>query len=548
MRLPTALLTLSILGSMAQGQESNPVGNPSRFKPDELCTVEGIVVKATGGEPVRKVSVTLYATGRRGLQYSASTDATGHFVIQRVEPGSYFLNAGGNGYPFQPYGQRVPGGRGKLLTLDAGRHERDIVIRLIPPGVITGTVYDDEGDPAISAQVQALGLRRTRPTGGVAAAQTNDLGEYRLFGLPPGQYYIVATNPNRLLSQGETDDSYLPTFYPSSPDWAQATTVQVRPGDEVRAINLTLTRVHGVRVRGRVVSPAAKKPAHGIYVSLLPRETKLAWAPFGNLGAAVQDEKGTFEIRGVPSGTYSLSANWDEGNRPYSGRVPVDVGSADIEGITLDLSPRIELGGRVRTNPGAKLDFTKLSIYLQPAENMMGGSGPSEMKVDGTFAIHNVSEGKYRLRVAGFPEEFYLRSVRMGDSEVVDTGLEITHSQPPGMLDLELSPDGGRIDGTVLHDQKPVPAAFVVLVPDPPYRSRDEMYSSKLTDALGRFSLLGLPPGNFKLFAWEQFEGLDFRDPEFIGSYERRGTSVLIREKQTQNVQLELIPAEEEPR
>jgi hypothetical protein len=127
------------------------------------------------------------------------------------------------------------------------------------------------------------------------------------------------------------------------------------------------------------------------------------------------------------------------------------------------------------------------------------------------------------------------------------SGFTLSAAQSPGTLELDLSLAGGTVTGTVLNDQKPVAGALVALVPDPPNRNRDEMYSTKITDQYGRFSMPGLPPGDFKLFAWEVTEGgIDVRDPDILKQYEAHGTSVQIKEKQQQSVQLDLIPAEEE--
>jgi hypothetical protein len=102
------------------------------------------------------------------------------------------------------------------------------------------------------------------------------------------------------------------------------------------------------------------------------------------------------------------------------------------------------------------------------------------------------------------------------------------------------------VDGTVVHDQNPVGGAWVVLAPNPPYRDREEMYSVKVTDDFGRFSLLGLPPGDFKLFAWEHRQGTNYTDPDFLEAFESRGTTVHIEERQPQTVQLEVITTEEQ--
>jgi hypothetical protein len=104
------------------------------------------------------------------------------------------------------------------------------------------------------------------------------------------------------------------------------------------------------------------------------------------------------------------------------------------------------------------------------------------------------------------------------------------------------------VEGSVLRQQHPVGGIWVVLVPDPPHRDREEMYSMKVTDGFGRFSLSGQPPGDFKLFAWEPVQGTSYTDPDFFGAFEGRGTPVHIEERQQQTVQLEVITAEEQLR
>ncbi|MGD0694014.1 MAG: carboxypeptidase-like regulatory domain-containing protein [Terriglobia bacterium] len=528
---------------ITQPGESADDSSLPKSNPADLCTLEGVVLKSSTGEPAKKVSVMLFpAGGRRQEQYSATTDAAGRFVIASIEPGKYVLSAGGNGYPHDVYGRSQSRGRGKVFTLERASHTKDIVFRLAPGGVITGTIYDEEGDPIVGANVQAVrvsGVSMRGPTGG---GQTNDRGEYRIFGLESGHYYLLANYDNR---NGETtDEVYPPTYYPGTADSSQATTVEVHPGNETSAIDLSLTRVHGVHVRGRVMNEFSSKQ-QGMYVQLVPASTREAHFGFRSFGAPTQDERGSFDIRGVPPGSYVLFSYWNDEKRSFSGRVSLEVSNTDIDGVTLVLSPPLELRGRVRTDPGAQLDFGRLNIWLQPTENQMNGVSPAEITSDGSFVIHNVFDGHYRVIVAGHPEEYYLRSARLGGAEVLASGFTISHTQAAGALELDLTLNGGSVSGTVVHDGNPVPGALVELVPDPPNRDRFEMYSSKMTDDFGRFRMLGLPAGDFKLFAWETPQG-DARDPDYIKTYEKSGTTVHIQEKQGQNVQLDVIPAEEE--
>ncbi len=547
MRPASFLLAVLFVAPLEAGQNPALSGKQTPLKPGDLCVIEGVVVNANTGEPVRKMWVTMVSTGGRGQQASAQTDAMGRFAISEIQPGSYFLNAQGNGYPFQFYGQPRPGSRGTPLTLSSGSHRKDIVFRLRPGGVITGTVYDEDGDPEVGASVQGVRLAvggRSRVMGPGGSSMTNDRGEYRIYALEPGEYYVAASE------QGwhgipQTDDVYVPTFYPHSPDPGQAGSVHVRAGDEISGIDLNLIRVRGVRLTGRILRPAPAKTWQGISVQLMPRDPRFAGLPFRNYGGVVEEDTGTFEFRGVPPGSYLLHSGWYYSGRSYFGALPLDVGNVDIGGVTLTLSPGINLYGRVKTDPGVNLDFAQLGLSLQPAANLHMGGGFGKPKPDGTFVIENVYDGSYRLHVSGFPEEFYVKSARLGGSEVLAPEITISHTESPGALEVELSLNGGRIDGTVLHDMKPAVGVLVVLVPDAPFRDRDDMYSEKTTDLLGRFSMLGLPPGNFKLFAWGAVAEVDFRDPEFMKPYEGRGTRVHIVEKQQQTVQLELILAEE---
>jgi carboxypeptidase family protein len=529
---------------------STPGGHVSA-DPSQTCSVEGVVLKSTTGEPIKKIAITINPASGGSQSSSAITDVNGHFLFSGLTPGRYVMSAGGNGYPYQVYGQKGRHGPPKLLELQPGQQVRDIVFHVAPGGVITGTVYDEDGDPVVNAQVMAMRFAtsgKSQQVASMTGGQTNDLGEYRIYGLDPGQYFIAANGPPPIQPNGQSDEVYLSTFHPSTPDPSQSVAVQLRPGDEVTGVDVSLLRVHAARVDGRLLSGVDGKPVRNAYVSMMPRDTKFAGMPFNNYGAGV-DDKGNFEVHGVPPGSYALMSSWNDPNgtnKPYFARATIEVADADVDGIQLILSPGMEVRGRVHTDPGAKLDYTRLNLWLQPTENMMWGGTSAEIKADGAFVFRNVSDGKYRLHVAGFPEEFYVKSARWGGSEALDSGLEVGHGQSAGALDVELTLTGGHVDGVVVQNQKPVPGALVALVPDPPYRDRDDMFSSKLTDAMGRFSLLGLPPGDFKLFAWERTDGMNFRDPEFQSAYENRGTPVHIKEREGQTVQLELITVEEE--
>ena len=110
--------------------------------------------------------------------------------------------------------------------------------------------------------------------------------------------------------------------------------------------------------------------------------------------------------------------------------------------------------GRFRVEGSDQFDFTRLGLWLQPIDSTMG-AGSSQVKADGTFVVENVYDGNYRLRILGFPEQYYVKSAREGGSDVLESGLTISRSQPPARLEIVLSPDGGRVDGTCCKSRIP---------------------------------------------------------------------------------------------
>jgi hypothetical protein len=545
----TRALCLLLVGAMAvAAQEPILAPQQSNVKPSDLCSVEGEVVKSTTGQGIKRVTVQLNPLGPGQQPYSTLTENNGRFIIHDINPGRYAIFASGDGY-FEEAPKKGKGNpQGNILDLTPGKTVSGIAFRLLPPGVITGTVYDEDGDAVTRAQVRALRVASYgshRQVGGGGSGLTNDLGEYRIWGLQPGKYLLAAmyeppqNNPGK-----QSDEVYLPTFHPGTPDTSQASLVDVEPAVEASGIDVDLRQAHAVTIRGRVMLETPVKSLRGVYLSLMPRAAEGNYS-LSNYGGSVQNDAGDYEIRGVPPGPYNIISFWNDGKRQLGARVPVEVSNANLEGVTVMLANPIALAGRIRVEGGNQFDLRRLGLILQSTDNTTGGAN-AEIKPDGTFVIQNVYDGSYRVRVWGYPEDYYVKSAREGGSETLESGLTINHSQPPSHLEIDLSSGGGRVDGSVLQGQNPVPGAWVVLAPDLLHRDREEMYSMKATDNSGRFSLLGLPTGDFKLFALEPVQGTNYTDPDFFGEFEGRGTPVHITEGQQQTVQLEVITAEEQ--
>jgi len=189
------------------------------------------------------------------------TDACGNFAINGIEPGKYRLSASRTGFVPTQYGARGLSRRGTTLSLQPGKHLKDLAVRLTPHAVIAGRVVDEKREPIVLGQVQAMTYSFRAGKKELATSQmvhTNDLGEYRIYGLSPGKYYVTAALKNDR-DEDEVDrsavprsNSYVTTYYPGVVDPAAAVLLEVGPGAQLGGINLTLAKARTFRVRGRV--------------------------------------------------------------------------------------------------------------------------------------------------------------------------------------------------------------------------------------------------------------------------------------------------------
>ncbi len=545
---------------LLQGQTAPLPGSPDPtvtappVKPEDKCTIEGSVQNAATGEAIKKVTVNLRQLNSRSMSaFVAATDASGHYKFENVDPGRYNLSADKTGFVQQQYGAKGPSRPGTMLTLTAGQNLKDAVFKLTPQGVVTGRVVDEDGDPVRGVILQSQtyrysnGKKQLMPSG---MATTNDLGEYRIFGLAPGRYYVTAFHQSQQQQAVVVDpkknyeEGYGPVYYPNAASADAAAPVEITPGAQLRGIDLTLTKTRTVRLRGVVTTSATNKPVRA-NITLMGRESN-GMSMNRSSGRGV-DEKGNFEIRGVVPGSYFLVAQTYEDNKQSIAKVPIEVGTSNIDGLQIVVNPPANVTGRVAIENNAETNGATFNVSLQSrVPGPFGGGGGAQTEKDGTFKIRNVTPDAYLLNVSGFRDNFYLKSVRLGDADVTEAGLDFTQGVPSGEITAILSPDGGQVDGTVQNDKsEPAAGVMVVLIPSAEKRGNQRLYKITTTDSTGKFSLKGITPGEYELFAWEQVEMGAYQDPEFLKPFDSKGESVSIKEKSNETKQLKAIPADD---
>ncbi len=548
-----------VAGTPEQQQTSQPKPDSQQVKPEDRCIVEGAVVNAKTGEPLKKVRVMLSRSGEPGDPMAAVTDATGRYKLAEVDPGRYNIYAFKSGFARQQFGERRAGQAPSVITLVARQNLRNVDFKLLPAAVVIGRVVDEDGEPLARVRIQALRWRYMQGRRDLISsgyASTDDQGRYRMFDLSEGRYYFSATYDDPRIQMGipdrsgaesaQGDQGYAPLYYPGTIDSSQAAPIRLQSGEERTGLDFILTPTRTVRIRGRIVNLPAGN-TQGTYLTAWPAQSG-GWGVYSRSGARVNRD-GSFEVRGLTPGSYVLTAFASDEEDRISARRRVEVGASNVEGIELTLQSGFEIKGvlRLQGESDPKVSLQGLSVFLRPLEMspMMGGGGGS-VRADGTFVIKGVLEGDYRVGVSRLPQNGYLKAAKLGDTEVLEKGISITEGSAAAALELVISTAAGTVTGVVLDDKKSsVSGASAVLVPESGRRTQTDLFKMAVADQNGHFSISGVAPGDYKLFAWDQVEMGAYQDPEFLKPFESKGKAVTIRENGSETVELPMLAAEQ---
>lgn len=556
--------------------------------PQPFSSVAGIVIKQPSSEPLKKVLVQVVAENQKGgRNYTASTDAEGRFSVEGVEAGRYRIFFEKSG--FVAINERGQKADTNVLTIKSGQSLDGLTFQMLPTAVISGRITDEDGDPMADVRVVAE-IKRTGKIKreSVGTASTNDLGEYRLAGLFAGQYLIVAVPPPdfRDYEAGEKPQAatsagaqpspasaatpetrYLTTYYPGTFDVAQASVISLKSADDV-PVNLTLAPARTYTIRGFVANMGAAEKPDVVLVS--------KFADSYRTNAAEIGPGGEFEIHGVAPGSYSLVATASSASQTLSARQDISVANGDVDGLRIAPSPSFTVSGHFRVEGGSNAGVGQFAVNLRPAEqpqesgfamsqDLFGRNAAVDRQ--GNFEWKDVTVGSYSLQVfgGGAGNSFFVKSAHVGERDV-EGGFT---ASGPMTVDLVVSYRGGTIEGLVQKEQvqeddssqervkendagsgargkRPASNATVVAVPVERYLKLANHFATGASDQNGRFTIRGLAPGKYTLYAWHDVEEGVYSDPDFLKSQEANGTPIVVEENSQQRVELNLsdVPTE----
>ena len=547
------------------GMASAPPRDPSARPTPQKGTgvISGRVVALDSGLPLRRARVMLFAGGQGR---AAMTDADGAFTFSQVPAGRCDVHASKPRYLDTPYGARRPAGSGKPLELAEGQKVEGLLLTLAPAGVITGRIFDDAGEVVAGVNIAPMryrsvnGARHLTPFG--RQHQTDDTGTFRIFGLPPGKYYLSArVDEGRYIGDVVDPDAtgYAPTFYPGTAVAAEAQPIEVVAGAEVVA-DLQIVTARLTTVTGIVVDPAGAL-ATGGYMMV---SGSTGGGRFSSTSGQIKPD-GSFTVTGIAPGEYTLIAQPLFGatsmlepdvvnnTRRRAAYFPIVASGATIAGLRLVVRDPIRIPVNVTFEDGGADRPGRVLVTADSEHSMVHDQA---IPRDGKLALE-VVPGAYRLSAGimmmgdptmGLPatasqQQWFVKRLSSRGHDIDGEVVELT-AEPGGRVDVVLTTRTSHVEGVVTGDSgKTAADCMVVVVPEDSVALRRGGLSRLRVarpDAQGRFRVEHIPPGEYRAAAIPEAPIDDIEDVDFVDGVRRAGKAFTLGEGATANIALKL--------
>jgi len=452
--------------------------------------------------------------------------------------------------PIDEPDRMVPGMPLSRDGIERARERADI--RLRRGGVISGAIVDQAGEPLEGVHVRALRLGRE---GSRSVARdigldrvTDDRGRYRLFGLPPGKYYVMASTDAEASGLDRADgNAFTKVYFPGTPYFESAQALQVDESLDTSGINLTFGPSRSVRVTG-VALDASGQPLVG-QVRLVMAQNAALVTPEPLVERV--DWDGKFEISRVPRGSFVLQAvGTNPGHRDEFGAEHLTVEDRDPPPIVITTSVGATLEGCFIVEGVRRPALRTLTIHASPNDVDRApaeGRGPDGLALfdEGRFTLSGL-RGSMRLVPGTLPSGWYLKSLTIGGIDATDASFDFGFSEH-AFTDAEilLSPLGGTISGAVTQSARTRASSFVALAFS---TTRDRWFTGsqyvkqRSGGANGSFDIDGLAPGDYFVIALERLDSTDWQTPDVLESLAQSATRVTVAEGQIVSTELRLVP------
>jgi hypothetical protein len=507
------------------------------------ASIEGVVRDHGSRSPLGGVRIHFKKPAGSSLEPSfVTTDPQGQFVIEITKAGRYELIPGRSGYVYSRPARLKEPRPGVVVQVTEPGPTRRVELSMAREGILSGQILDSVTGQPVPSIVVFPAIRMFDTFGNISIidprarelgntqVRTNDRGEYRFFGLQPGEYYLVySRNPS---------DSTPPVvgrpvgYYPGVDRLASAVTLQVDAGKETRvAPTLVEPTNKAVQVRFRYGST---KPSP----SPLSSPTLIFSADWydASIRAAGQDDVSA--VRMTPGHHNLLFQVLTTKRELLYSHMAFDVGTESLEKeVTLSRGVNITGSVKMTADTGRNQDAAgiRCSLYGPLYAFDTGERSRSTSRPEGCMQMQ-ISTGNYQLQLSNMPADAFVVSAKSGENDVIRDGIEVDKDV---RLDIDVATPGAVITGIVTDDNSnPLSHATVALVPDAPYRKAIVLYRSDVSTYDGRFELRGVGPGAYRVFTWADLPGPAYRNSEFLKKYEGKGLPLKIENSTAVSINL----------
>ena len=555
-------------------------GPPSRdtrpSSPAGTAVVRGRVLASDTGRPLRRARVMVSGSelGREGRSTSTSLD--GRYEITGLPAGRYTIRVTRSGYLPLQYGQRRPLEPGKPLQLT----DKQVIDRLdfsMPrSSVISGQITDELADPVADVQVFAMrstyfqGRRRMIAVG--PPARTDDAGEYRLTGLSPGSYFVMAALRETwtVTENGiERTLGYAPTYAPGTASLADARRVTVAVGQSAGNNNFALMPGVAASVSG-TAADSLGRPLVSRNIMVMQEFGGPAFGMMMLGGNATTAADGTFTVRNVSPGSYKLVAQTTRDTQTARGTVLevatqlVTVDGADVTNLSLTTSMGWSLEGTVVTDTGSVPDtspgrFGVAARLVDPDAGAGPGGAPppppppgapgsgavpdsGRVREDWRFSVPAVF-GAARVR-AIVPEGWTVKAILHDGRDIADMPVEMKSGETMSGVQVIVSNRVTTISGQMLDDKgAPLVDGTVIVFPDDASKWSDDSRWVRAVrpDQQGRYQIQGLPPGDYLAVALDYVEDGAWNEAEYLDSIRRLGQRLTLSDAESRSLTLKPV-------
>jgi hypothetical protein len=509
-------------------------GQPARDAASATGTaaIRGRVIDVASGHGLSRVEMRAGPNAGPNNGRVVLTDGDGRYEIKGLPAGTYTIIASKPNYVRTSWGEARIEGPGKRIPLADGQFLENIDVKLVRSGAVRGRIVDEFGEVVTDVSVSAMQYRYQAGSRVLTAVgrtgSTNDIGEYKIYGLSPGEYYISATLRNSG-SMGTVDDStdrsgYAATYFPGTGSVTSAQRLTIAAGQTLAGIDLSLLPVRTARVSGVALDDRGR-PLVNVTIVALQR------VGFGmrSSGFAQTRADGSFVVAGLTPGEYQLRASAGGPiGAPDGSAAMVSIDGSDIADLQLTMTKPSTLSGRVAfaDGGGTPPKASTIRVTAMRTEPMMfGPPGNATVKDDLTFEM-TVAAGHVFVRSPGGPN-WRLGRVLLGDADVTDTGIDVPVNASIPNLVIELTdhiyPISGRVtdaDGNVVRD-----CDVIVFGKDPGGWTPGTRFLARMRPGADDLYHGRMPAGDYYAVAMTDVPANAWTDPEFLGRIRESATT-----------------------